>query len=654
MLLGKKGLGLFLAGILLLSQPVEVLAADTGQEQGSPEQMQGGAQTEDLAEDGLQDQADDSLEDQKGSVIDLEKEGYFLKLTRGDQYAYTGEKIEPEFEILYQEDGNEKKADLKEDKDYRVEYTDNINVSAGTGKKALLAVEGISDGETGYKGILKAEFEIIEPESEEIRTSEETVEDGDDIGRLDTAVSVNSCTIVLQTQTFICDGTAKTPAVTVKYGDKVLSCGTDYTVSYENNTNAGTAAAVVTGINSYTGSKKVSFSIGLGSTVLGSSTSYAKITLSWKSVPGAGGYEVYRSGKASSGFKCVKKITSGQTVSYSDSSTKFNSTYYYKIRSYYTAGSNTIYGAWSPVKKQTKTLAASSITQVKLSSGRMRIAWKKVSGASGYILYRSQSKNGSYKKIATINKGTKVSCTDSKVSSGKIYYYKVKAYRQVKKKKYYGQASAAANNTVSKNTAASTDGGGWRYVNGYKLYYDKNGKLVKDVSSIIGSQSSYVIKVNKKKNCVTVYAKDGKKGYIIPVKAFPCSAGKATPITTAYTPAKYRWHRLNGNCYGQWCTRIKQGFLFHSVMYGKTKNTTLSVSNYNKLGTTASHGCIRLRAGDAKWIYDNCKLKTKVVIYNSSDPGPLGKPSVAKLPSWHKWDPTDPTARTKCRQKGCH
>ena len=208
-------------------------------------------------------------------------------------------------------------------------------------------------------------------------------------------------------------------------------------------------------------------------------------------------------------------------------------------------------------------------------------------------------------------------------------------------------------------SAADADAGeapkaGWRYVKGYKLYFDKKGKLVKDVSKIIGKQSSYVIKVNKKKNCVTVYAKDGRRGYIIPVKAFVCSAGNATPITTARTPAKYRWHRLTGNCYGQWCTRIKQGYLFHSVMYGRTRNTTLSVSNYNKLGRTASHGCIRLKAGDAKWIYDNCKRRTKVIIYNSSNPGPLGKPKAVKLPKWHKWDPTDPTAKYLCRRRGCH
>ncbi|MGN1182772.1 MAG: L,D-transpeptidase, partial [Faecalibacillus sp.] len=81
---------------------------------------------------------------------------------------------------------------------------------------------------------------------------------------------------------------------------------------------------------------------------------------------------------------------------------------------------------------------------------------------------------------------------------------------------------------------------------------------------------------------------------------------------------------------------------FHSVYYSKMDNRTLSVSAYNKLGTTASHGCVRLTCGDAKWIYDNCALKTQVIII-SSGPDPLSKPSAAKLPSWHTWDPTDPT-----------
>lgn len=62
----------------------------------------------------------------------------------------------------------------------------------------------------------------------------------------------------------------------------------------------------------------------------------------------------------------------------------------------------------------------------------------------------------------------------------------------------------------------------------------------------------------------------------------------------------------------------------------------------------------RLTAGDAKWIYDNCKLKTTVVIYSKTGYEPLKKPTAYKLPSWHTWDPTDPNMKYKCKQKGCH
>lgn len=651
---GKRGLGFLLAGVLLTAMPGEAFASEISQEQNQTEILE--AETED-------------------TLIDFEKEGYLLRFTGGEQYEYTGGKIEPEFVILRKEDEKEQTVKLDKDTDYTAEYNNNIEVSADSGKKPTLTVKGISNGKRGYKGTLKLTFEIVEEKksADNNETSELSAEDGpgtengvgvennvraehdDEFKEQNAEMSVNDCMVTLAAQSFYCDGKAKTPAVTVRHKDNTLVPGTDYTVSYENNVNVGTASAVITGIGRYMGEKRVNFMIKLGSTSLESVSSYSKISLSWGAVSGAAGYEVYKSREKASGFKLAKRVSSGM-YSYADGAAKFNETYYYRVRAYSTAEGQTVYGEWSPVKAQKKQVAAPKIRYVKISSGRMKIAWKKTEGASGYVLYRSNSEKGKYKKIAFIESGSKVSYTDKKISTGKVYYYKVKAYRQVKKKKHYGLSSDAAHNAVPKKEIVNsgTSGSGWRYVNGYKLYYDNNGKLVKDVSKIIGKQSSYVIKVNKKKNCVTVYAKDGKNGYIIPVKAFPCSAGYATPITTARTPAKYRWHRLNGNCYGQWCTRIKQGYLFHSVMYGRTKNTSLSVRNYNKLGRTASHGCIRLRAGDAKWIYENCRLKTKVIIYNSSNPGPLGKPSAVKLPKWHRWDPTDPTARALCTKRGCH
>lgn len=166
-----------------------------------------------------------------------------------------------------------------------------------------------------------------------------------------------------------------------------------------------------------------------------------------------------------------------------------------------------------------------------------------------------------------------------------------------------------------------------------------------DDSDSIAASYPYLIKVNKRMNTVTIYAKDSKGKYTKPVKAMVCSTGSATPIGTFKTPAKYRWAALMGPSYGQYSTRIYKGFLFHSVWYYRNGDkASQSYAEYNKLGTTASHGCVRLTVADAKWIYDNCPLGTTVTIYNSSNPGPLGKPKAYKVPSNKKmgWDPTDP------------
>ena len=69
---------------------------------------------------------------------------------------------------------------------------------------------------------------------------------------------------------------------------------------------------------------------------------------------------------------------------------------------------------------------------------------------------------------------------------------------------------------------------GWQYIDGYKFYFDSCGRLVQDVDSLIGKQSDYLLKVNKTLNCLTVYAKDGNNGYIIPVKAMLTSVGDDT------------------------------------------------------------------------------------------------------------------------------
>lgn len=156
------------------------------------------------------------------------------------------------------------------------------------------------------------------------------------------------------------------------------------------------------------------------------------------------------------------------------------------------------------------------------------------------------------------------------------------------------------------------------------------------------SEPTYLIRINKQQNCVTIYKKGNDGKYTVPVKAMICSTGSATPTGTYKTLAKYRWKLLLDNVWGQYSTRIVGGILFHSVWYYKQDPSTLSATQYNKLGTMCSHGCVRLTVADAKWIYDNCTIGTQVIVYNDSTPGPLGKPVAQKLKAGTGWDPTDP------------
>ncbi len=163
----------------------------------------------------------------------------------------------------------------------------------------------------------------------------------------------------------------------------------------------------------------------------------------------------------------------------------------------------------------------------------------------------------------------------------------------------------------------------------------------------------YYIKINYTANCITVYTKDSSGNYTVPYKAIICSTGIATPRSGVYKMSqKYRWHQLNGGVYGQYCSRITGHILFHSVPYSKASPDSLKYVAYDKLGTKASAGCIRLTTADAIWIYNNCPSGTMVEFYGSSNPGPLGKPSAKKIASnvqCRNWDPTDPDSRNPWR-----
>ena len=225
-------------------------------------------------------------------------------------------------------------------------------------------------------------------------------------------------------------------------------------------------------------------------------------------------------------------------------------------------------------------------------------------------------------------------------------------YYQIGNQRYY----YAANGVRRSGTGWITQNGkryylidgayatGWKYIGGYKYYFNSDGSLCQNVDNIIGVQSSYLIKVNKEANCVTIYASDGANGYIIPVKAMLCSTGDDTPLGTRKTLGKYRWRGMFNGTYAQYATRLTAapGVLFHSITYETTNNRTMIAYGYNGLGTVRSAGCIRLVCGDAYWIYSRCAVGTTVTVYNDPNPGPFDRPTITPIPDTQTWDPTDP------------
>lgn len=153
------------------------------------------------------------------------------------------------------------------------------------------------------------------------------------------------------------------------------------------------------------------------------SLSYNKVKISWGAAVGANGYSIYR---ATSKYGIYRIIATTGNTYYTDSNLLTGKTYYYKIKAYNKLGTSRIYGSNSEIYAATPTFSVPLSYSKSISKGKANLTWKGVSGASGYQIYRSTAKNGTYIHIGSTSS---TSYTNSGLVSGKAYYYKVRAYR---------------------------------------------------------------------------------------------------------------------------------------------------------------------------------------------------------------------------------
>ena len=144
---------------------------------------------------------------------------------------------------------------------------------------------------------------------------------------------------------------------------------------------------------------------------------YGALTCSWKAVPGAAAYYVYRKADGAANWTYVAKTTS---TLYRDTNVKHNSNYTYTIKAYH--GTNVSSFNYSGVSA--KYITAPTVKVQNNISG-VSLSWDKVSGASSYYVYRKAGNAKSWTMIATV---TKTNYVDTTVKSGTVYLYTVKAY----------------------------------------------------------------------------------------------------------------------------------------------------------------------------------------------------------------------------------
>ena len=244
-------------------------------------------------------------------------------------------------------------------------------------------------------------------------------------------ISISKANVTLSTSTYAYDGKAKKPGVTVKLNGKTLKNGTDYTVSFSNNTKVGTAKVTITGKGNYTGSVSKTYSI---------KNDFKKATVSGISTKAFTGKNITQTITVKYNGKTLKKGTD-YTVSYSNNKSIGTATVKIAGKGSYT-GTITKTFKINPAKQEIQKLTA--------KSKAFFVDWAQKGSATGYeIQYATNSKFTSAKKVTITNNKTDKT-TVSKLSGKKKYYVRVRSYTTVKGTKYYGAWSSVKNVTTKK------------------------------------------------------------------------------------------------------------------------------------------------------------------------------------------------------------
>ncbi|MCD8357203.1 MAG: fibronectin type III domain-containing protein [Clostridia bacterium] len=259
------------------------------------------------------------------------------------------------------------------------------------------------------------------------------------------------------------------------------------------------------------------------------------IQISWETAENATGYRVYRMEEGS--WKLLHIVRGGSETSYTDLTTKMNTTYTYTVRTYNCGSRETLLSDYDAVGVSATT--ATALAEPKLGSAvsggynRIIVTWDAVGCAQGYEIFRRSSASEDWMQLGSVKGLDTTSYIDTGVTCGTTYYYIVRAYGDIDGTPVYSTCSATGISgkaiPAAPTVSASASGSGsiklsWSAVDGASGYHIYRKTSSSDAWTYVNSVPA------------------GNTGYT--------DSGLTTGKTYYYTVAAYRTLSNGSQCIG--------------------------------------------------------------------------------------------------------
>lgn len=170
--------------------------------------------------------------------------------------------------------------------------------------------------------------------------------------------------------------------------------------------------------------------------------------------------------------------------------------------------------------------------------------------------------------------------------------------------KQQAKEGVSTSSAIYKKYRTSSDA----YIKYVREHSDKNLVFANQYSS----NTNYLITVNRNTHMVYVY--QGSQGNWKRINSFACGDGaRSTPtVEGKFSIYGHKYYFDSGSVRCFYASMFHGAYYFHSTLYAQTKNPQTEVDG--RVGMALSHGCVRLKLQNAKWIYNSIPTGTAVVV----------------------------------------